>query len=609
MAYALAIPLDEHGTRTLQQQLYTRLRDDILARRLRTGERMPPTRVLAAQLAVSRTTIVQVYEQLLAEGYLEARQGSGTFVSRQLPEEALTAEPRDGRAFSDGGGWRTSGVRNAVQEVSGTCLCDGTGTGTVATNGGGPSHLLTTDDKCAAHDAGHTSMEPLAGATAEYLPHRGDHPPRVATPQEGRGLGTSPARDVPSNGAETRPHDTGARRLSRWGANLDEAQAQLWHADGALAERFGPAAFDFRPGRPDWDAFPRDLWSRLAARRVRGDSATLASYGDPAGYGPLREAIARHLASSRGVRCDAEQVVVVNGSQQGVDLLVRLWLNPGERAALEDPGYQGAALALRAHGMRVMPIPVDDDGLDIAAIPSAADPDAPRLVYVTPSHQYPTGATLSLPRRLRLLEWAARRGALVVEDDYDSEFRYTGRPLESLQGLDRAGVVTYIGSFSKVLFPPLRVGYVVLPPDLREPFVAAKWLADRQTATLDQQVLSDFIEDGHFERHLRRMRRLYAGRRDALLSALREQLGGIVTPGGDGAGLHLVAWLPDGWDAAHLSRRAAAHGVAAPPIAPYYQGGRARPGLMLGFAALDEATIVEGVRRLARAASDLDSSA
>ena len=546
MAHALAITLDDNGSRTLQQQLYSRLRDDILARRLRPGERMPATRALAAQLAVSRTTTVLAYEQLLAEGYLEARQGSGTFVSRELPDEALVAAVE-----RDDPGARSNGIQASNGHVA----------------GGQAAHDLDRQRPSTDASCGGRLTSPLSGPAAS-------------------------------------DQTAGARRLSRWGANLAETRGQLWRADGAAVERFGPAAFDFRPGRPDWDAFPRELWSRLAARRVRGDSASLATYGEPAGYRPLREAIARHLAHSRGVRCDAEQVVVVNGSQQGVDLLVRLWLDPGEGAALEDPGYQGAALALRAHGMRVLPVPVDDDGLDVAGLPAPDAPNAPRLVYVTPSHQYPTGATLTLPRRLRLLEWAARRGALVVEDDYDSEFRYSGRPLESLQGLDRAGVVAYVGSFSKALFPPLRVGYVVLPPDLREPFVAAKWLADRQTATLDQQVLSDFIADGHFERHLRRMRRLYGARRDALLAALREHLGDMVTPGGDGAGLHLVAWLPNGWDAAGLAARAADLGVAATPVAPYYQAGKDRPGLMLGFAALDEGTIRAGIARLARAVDE-----
>lgn len=506
MATALAIPLDERGPLSLQQQLYTRLRDDILAGRLRPGERLPPSRTLAVQLAVSRTTVVLVYDQLVAEGYAEARQGAGTFVSRQLPDEALMPTRRP--------------------------------------------HLLP----------------PPPDAEAEHC--------------------------APS----------GVRGLSVWGERMADVHRLVWGEDGRVAERYETLPFDFRPGRPDWDTFPRPVWGRLTARQVRERSEELASYGDPAGYRPLREAVAAHLGQTRGVRCSAEQVVVVNGSQQGADLLIRLFLNPGDHAALEDPGYAGAALTLQAHGMTVRPVPVDDDGLDVSALPGSDDPRAPRLVYVTPSHQFPTGATLSLPRRLRLLEWAARRGALIVEDDYDSDFRYSGRPLESLQGLDTHGVVAYVGSFSKALFPPLRVGFVVLPPRLVQPFVAAKWLADRQTATLDQQVLSDFIGEGHFERHLRRMRRLYQARRDALLGALRAQLGDTVVAGGDGAGLHLVAWLPADIDAVALSAEAVTMGVAAPSLDPYYLGTARRPGLMLGFAALDEARIAEGVRLLGRAA-------
>ena len=515
MATALAIPLDERSPLSLQQQLYPRLRDDILARRLRPGERLPPSRTLAGQLAVSRTTVVLVYDQLVAEGYAEARQGDGTFVSRQIPDEALVAARRP----------------HLVPVVPGQ-----------------PSA-----DRADARDD--------TAATAD-----------------------------------------GARALSAWGDRMAEVHRLVWGDDGRVAERYGALPYDFRPGRPDWDTFPRQVWGRLTARQVRERSEELASYGDPAGYRPLREAIATHLGQTRGVRCTAEQVVVVNGSQQGADLLIRLFLDPGDRAALEDPGYAGAALTLQAHGMVTTPVPVDADGLNVAALTDPADPLAPRLVYVTPSHQFPTGATLSLPRRLRLLEWAARRGALIVEDDYDSDFRYSGRPLESLQGLDTHGVVAYVGSFSKALFPPLRVGFVVLPPKLVQPFVAAKWLADRQTATLDQQVLSDFIGEGHFERHLRRMRRLYQSRRDTLLTALRTHLGDLMTPGGDGAGLHLIGWLPPDADAAAISAAAARLGVAAPALDPYYLGAVSRPGLMLGFAALDEARIVDGVRLLARAA-------
>src|SRR4051812_23370336 len=528
MATALTIPLDERGSLSLQQQLYTRLRDDILARRLRPGERLPPSRVLATQLAVSRTTVVLVYDQLVGEGYAEARQGAGTFVSRQIPDEALMASRRP--------------------------------------------HLLRYADDL---PAGRVQVGDQDNAD------RGDA-------DSGRRLA-----------GQAGPVDD--QWLSTWGGRMAEVHKLVWGADGRVAERYGALPYDFRPGRPDWDTFPRQVWGRLTARQVRDGSEILASYGDPAGYRPLREAVAAHLGQTRGVRCTAEQVVVVNGSQQGADLLIRLFLDPGDHAVLEDPGYAGASLTLRAHGMTVRPVPVDEDGLDVAALPSPDDPAAPRLVYVTPSHQFPTGATLSLPRRLRLLEWAARRRALIVEDDYDSEFRYLGRPLESLQGLDTSGSVAYLGSFSKALFPPLRVGFVVLPPRLVEPFIAAKWLADRQTATLDQQVLSDFIVEGHFERHLRRMRRLYQARREMMLAALKEHLAGLVTPGGDGAGLHLVAWLPPDWDARALSREASRLGVAALPLDPYYQrdmmrertsengntpaAGR-RAGLMLGFAAL-----------------------
>ncbi|MGE3912665.1 MAG: PLP-dependent aminotransferase family protein [Chloroflexota bacterium] len=539
MATALTIPLDERGALSLQQQLYMRLRDDILARRLRPGERLPPSRTLAAQLAVSRTTVVLVYEQLVAEGYAEARQGAGTFVSRQIPDEALVAVRRP-------------------QLVS----------------------MLPSG-----------SVAPIVAGSGQ------------STESRAHGLTDTSLERAPADVDDDRDADVeNGRLLSVWGDRMADVHRQVWGADGRVAERYGPLPFDFRPGRPDWDTFPRQVWGRLTARQVRERSEELASYGDPAGYRPLREAVAMHLGQTRGVRCTAEQVVVVNGSQQGADLLVRLFLDPGDPAALEDPGYAGAALTLRAHGMSVQPVPVDEDGLDVAALRSPDDPQAPRLVYVTPSHQFPTGATLSLPRRLRLLEWAARRGALIVEDDYDSDFRYSGRPLESLQGLDTHGVVAYVGSFSKALFPPLRVGFVVLPRRLVEPFVAAKWLADRQTATLDQQVLSDFITEGHFERHLRRMRRLYQSRRDTLLQAMRTHFGDALTPGGDGSGLHLVAWLPPDMDASHLSAEAAVLGVAAPPLDPYYQGDVRRPGLMLGYAALDDARIVEGVKRLARAA-------
>ena len=298
------------------------------------------------------------------------------------------------------------------------------------------------------------------------------------------------------------------------------------------------------------------------------------------------------------MRCDADQVVVVNGSQQAADLLARIWLDPGDAAAVEDPGYPEAALALRASGVFVLPTPVDAEGLQVERLPAPVEPQAPRLVYVTPSHQFPTGTVMSLRRRLALLAWAAARGALLVEDDYDSEFRYEGRPLESLQGLDRAGLVAYVGSFSTALFPPLRVGYAVLPRRLLEPFVAAKSLADRQTATLDQQVLADFLQGGHYLRHLRAMGRLYRARRDALLAALGELLPGLVEAGGAGAGLHLVAWLRPDLDEQRIAATAVEQGVAVYPIGRFALGLPSRAGLLMGFAALEPARIRAGLKRL-----------
>jgi GntR family transcriptional regulator/MocR family aminotransferase len=356
------------------------------------------------------------------------------------------------------------------------------------------------------------------------------------------------------------------------------------------------AGFDFRPGTPEWDAFPRRIWWRLLGRRLR--AGELGRYADPAGYPALREAIASHLAASRAVVCTPEQVAIVNGTQQAIDLLARLLVSPGDRVVVEEPGYPEARRVLAAYGATIVPVPVDARGLRTEALPSDG---GVRLVYVTPSHQFPTGATLSLDRRLRLLEWARRHDALVIEDDYDSEFRYAGRPVESLQGLERTGRVVYLGTFSSVLFPPLRVGYVVLPIGLVEPFVATKWLADRGTGALEQQALADFIVEGHFSRHLRRMRRLGRARRDALLASLRRHLGSSAAPPLAETGTHVLLSLR-GVDEGTALREASRRGVGVYPVAPHYAApAGARPGLLLGYASLPEDAIEEGVRRLGEA--------
>jgi GntR family transcriptional regulator/MocR family aminotransferase len=394
---------------------------------------------------------------------------------------------------------------------------------------------------------------------------------------------------------------------SDWAERALGAPAQLWQ--GAA----GGVRFDFRPGVPDWNAFPHTTWRRLLARRWRRAEATpaLAQYGDPAGYRPLREALAAYLARSRGVRCTAEQVVIVSGSQQALDLLVRVCLNPGDGAAVEHPGYPPVRAILAAAGTCPQLIAVDGEGVDVTALPASRQRPVTRMVYVTPSHQYPTGATLSLRRRLELLGWAAGADALIVEDDYDSELRYDGPPLPALQGLDRRGCVAYVGSCSSVLFPPLRVGWIVAPSTLVGPLVASKWLSDRQTGTLEQQVLADFIDGGHFERHLRRSRRLYGGRRAALVAAMARHLPRACVLSGDSAGLQAMLRLPAGTDERAVVREAARRGVGVAPIGPCYDpeladpeatvrdGAPHAPGLLLGFAAVPASTLEDGVRRLA----------
>ncbi|MGH2389613.1 MAG: PLP-dependent aminotransferase family protein, partial [Chloroflexota bacterium] len=312
-----------------------------------------------------------------------------------------------------------------------------------------------------------------------------------------------------------------------------------------------------------------------------------------------------YLRRARAVRCTPEQVLIVNGSQQALDLLARVCLDPGDAVVLEDPGYLGARRAFAAQGARLLPVPVDASGAVVDALDRVAERATPRLVYVTPSHQYPTGTVMSLPRRLALLRWARAKRALVLEDDYDSEFRYSGRPVEAMQGLDNSGTVVYIGTFSKVLFPSLRMGYLVLPPSLVEAVSAAKWLSDRYTATLEQQVLADFFAEGHFERHLRAMRLVYQARHDAFLEGLRRELGDLILPPEAGTGLHTLVTLRAPLPMDELTAGAERVGVGIYPAAPYYLRPPEQASLLMGYTGLSEQAIEEGLRRLGREARRL----
>ena len=398
--------------------------------------------------------------------------------------------------------------------------------------------------------------------------------------------GPAPGRAAPERPAAVSAY---ARRLT---ARLDRAPSRPPGPRPALR-------YDFRYGRPAVDEFPREIWRRLLGAHARRASSDALGYGSPAGHGSLRAALSEYLGRARGVASDPDRIVVVNGTQQALDLIARVLLDPGDGAVVEEPHYPGATIVFEAVGARLLRVPVDAGGLDPARLPSAAE--RPRLAYVTPCHQFPSGVIMPLERRLALLRWASRVGAWVVEDDYVSEFRYEGHPLEALQSLDRDRRAIYMGSFSKTLFPALRVGYLVLPRALVRPFLAAKWAADRFSAPLYQEALAEFITSGQFERYLRRAGARNAGRRRALIAALRERLGGRVEIAGENTGVHLVVWLNDvpPRELGALIARAARAGVGIYPVAPFYAEPPRRAGLLFGYAALTEGEIRAGVRRLA----------
>ena len=357
----------------------------------------------------------------------------------------------------------------------------------------------------------------------------------------------------------------------------------------------------FRIAVPAVDMFPVDTWGRLLARRWRRTPARSLAYGEPFGYRPLREAVAAYLGSARGVRCTPDQVMIVSGSQEALDLACRVTLDPGDSAWIEDPGYFGARGALASAGANVVPVPVDHDGMIVQQGIRAA-PDA-RLAFVTPARQLPLGVTMSLTRRLELIEWARGAGAWILEDDYDSEFRYAGRPLAALQGLDPDGSVIYIGTFSKVMFPSLRLGYVVMPPALADAFGAMNQFASYSSPYLEQAVLADFMTDGHFERHIRRTRAMYRDRQALLVERVKTELAGRLSVTASDAGMTLIGWLPSGANDVAVANAARARNVDVVPLSAFATR-PISPGLLLGYAGVREDDIRDGVTSLARALDD-----
>ncbi|MBI3650521.1 MAG: PLP-dependent aminotransferase family protein [Acidobacteria bacterium] len=381
-------------------------------------------------------------------------------------------------------------------------------------------------------------------------------------------------------------------RLSAYGNSLTDVEPFEPHET--------ETPIHFKSGRPALDEFPLRLWRRLLLRHYRTSNARMLDYADNAqGYRPLRETLAGYISRSRAVNCEAEQIIIVNGSQQALDLITQVLIERGDTVALENPGYLGARRAFLAQGAKLLPIPVDDAGLAVETL-AAHSSINPKVVYVTPSHQFPTGAVLSLPRRFELLKWAEHTEALIIEDDYDSEFRYSSRPIPALQGLADSHSVIYVGTFSKILFPALRVGYMVVPEPLTRVFARAKWLADRQTPIVEQRVLRDFIKEGHLERHLRRMRTLYDRRRQTLVRALQYHCGERVEILGENAGMHLMARVQVKMSDEEFVQAARQEGVGLVSARLYYLKNARRDEFVLGYAGLSERKIQEGVRRLAK---------
>jgi GntR family transcriptional regulator / MocR family aminotransferase len=462
------------GRGDLTARIYRQLLDAILDGRLRTGERLPPSRELAQRLDVARNTVAVAYERLTAEGFLTARVGDGTYVSDEAP-----AATRPRRA------------------------------------------------------------------------------PR---------------------GSQVRPR-------------------RIWETMPVQLAK-PAAAYNFNVGLPDVGLFPLETWRRLVARELRYATIGTGQYGDPAGHPSLRAAIARYVGVARSVRAGADDVLVTQGAQQAIDLIGRVVVEPGDLVAVEEPGYPQARHVFRSLGARVVGVRVDAEGLDVSAIPAGV-----RLVYTTPSHQFPTGVPMSLARRTALLDWARSAGALVIEDDYDSEFRYSTRPLEPLQGLDRDGRVVYVGTFSKTLLPILRTGYAIAPASLQPALHRAKWLADRHSETFTQAALARLMEEGLMARHVRKATRVYAERHDLVLTGLGRDFGDWleVIPGS--AGLHVCARVRPGVavDVESVVERAAASDVAVESLAGFCGERPRQHGLVVGYGGIATDRIEPGLARVAAA--------
>ncbi len=461
---ASEIGIDRYDAEPIQQQLARQIRNLVLSGRLKPQAKLPSTRALAEELAIARATVVQSYEQLLGEGYLETRSGSGTRVAAELPESLLAStSPR------------------------------------------------------------------IASAAPATLPKR------------------QPARP-------------------------------------------------FRQGLVDWEHFPHDEWGKLLGRTWRNPPIALLEHGDSFGWPPLREAIARHLFEWRGISCASGQVIVTAGGMDAFDLIHRAVLRPGDKVWMEEPGYPTARRVLSLDGVVATPVPVDGEGLVVSQGRERA-PDA-RAAFVTPARQYPTGVTMPLARRLELLDWAGAQDAIVIEDDYDSEYRYVGRPLPALMSLDRKARVIYTGTFSKVFSPIIRLGFIVVPLSLATAFREARAAHGAPASLMAQPALAAFMASGAFAVHIRRMRRIYAARRAALIAALQAEDRKLFTIDAAPSGLMLLLRLPPGMRDDEKANELEAEGIEAQSLSAHFAGRRKEHGLLLSFAGFTEKELQRAAQKL-----------
>ena len=412
------------------------------------------------------------------------------------------------------------------------------------------------------------------------------------------GSGTYVASGLPDRSFVARTAGGAAPNLPPSKATLSKrAQETLKHVKVLPASHSVGKAF--RSYEPAIDLFPVDLWARISARVLRHAPRSLYGQGNTAGYQPLRRAIAEYIGGSRGVRCSPDQIIVTSGAQQALDLVGRLLLDSGDRVWMEDPGYPGAWFTLRATGARIVPVPVDRDGIIVETARKLA-PQA-KLAYVTPANQFPLGVTMSAERRMELLHWAVSAGAWIVEDEYDAEYRYSGRPVAALQSLDRSGSVIYIGTFTKMLFNALRLGFLVVPERLANSFEAARSFVDRHPPTLDQAVLAEFIAEGHFGHHVRSMRQVYSERLSVLEAAAQKHLAGLLELTPTAAGMRTVAWLKTRTSGEVAAHRAQMLGLELAALSVFTVKYSRKPALILGFAGCNPNELRRGVSVLAAA--------